>query len=110
MIIAVAEDDAGVSFPQQQTATHHHHKERQTCWSVLCLDSDLSQTAVSCRIEILPSFILRVAFVNITFSSNPLGRKTPHFIISSPGQQTEDDILSQRLVWAFESEEFASAD
>ena len=28
VVIAVAEDDAGVSFPQQRTATHHHHKER----------------------------------------------------------------------------------
>lgn len=59
MIVGVEEDDAGVSFPQQQTATHHHHKERQTYWTVpyeLILDSSLSQSAASCRIEIL-SFI-----------------------------------------------------
>ena len=56
MIVASAEDDAGVSFPQQQTATHHHLEERQTCWTVLFalfLDSSLSQIAALCRIEIL---------------------------------------------------------
>lgn len=73
MTVAVAEDGAGVSFPQQQTATHHHHKERQTCWSVhfaLFLDPGLSQTAAPCRIELISTFILRVASVNITFASS----------------------------------------
>ena len=31
VIVAIVKDDAGVSFPQQQTATHHHHKEQHTC-------------------------------------------------------------------------------
>ena len=112
MIVAVAEDVAGVSFPQQQTATQHHHKERQTCWTVLFA---LSIHSVS--LKLLHYVALR--YFHHSFFGSPLfishslrilKTGNPRSLTSPPGPQTEDDILSARLLWGFESGAFISTE
>ena len=102
MIVGTGEDEAGVSFPQQQTATitiTDSDKRAGLSFSLSSWTKPFLKLLYYVALRYFSSFALQVASVNITFFSNPKENKaTLPDLIALPANRGRR--INQISMWA----------